>query len=113
MQIKNFLKIIAFTAITACILPLSSHAMKANRAALVNSVSPSDSINDSRTAAQIVLRVNEIQDMDKSNLSPEEKKALRRELRDMKHNADGLDKKVYLSIGAIIIIILVLILVLK
>lgn len=113
MQIKNFLKIIAFTVLTACIMPLNSHAMKANRAELANNVSPSDSINDSRTAAQIIQRVNEIQDMDKSNLSADEKKNLRRELRDMKHNADGLDKKVYLSIGAIIIIILVLILILK
>ena len=60
----------------------------------------------------IELRVNEIKAMDKSTLNRIEKKELRNELRDMRKEAKGLDSKVYLSIGAIIIIILILILIL-
>lgn len=61
---------------------------------------------------RIVNRVEEIRKMDKSNLTRAEKKALRKELREMKEQARGLDQKVYLSVGAIIIIVLLLILIL-
>lgn len=61
---------------------------------------------------RIVNRVEEIRKMDKSNLTRAEKKALRKELREMKEQARGLDQKVYLSVGAIIIIVLLLIIIL-
>ncbi|WP_219224053.1 hypothetical protein [Pedobacter antarcticus] len=61
---------------------------------------------------RITNRVEEIKSMDKSNLSRAEKKELRKELKEMKHQARALGGGVYLSVGAIIIIILVLILVL-
>ncbi len=104
MNFKKTFRIIALVAFTAFIMPSQSNAA---------AILPTDSIADSRMAAQIIQRVNEIQGMEKSNLSADEKKVLRKELRDMKQKADGLDSKVYLSIGAIIIIILILILVLR
>ncbi|WP_199140144.1 hypothetical protein [Pedobacter sp. ASV12] len=61
---------------------------------------------------KIVNRVEEIRKMDKSNLTRAEKKALRKELREMKEQARVLDRGVYLSVGAIIIIILLLIIIL-
>lgn len=61
---------------------------------------------------KIVERVNEIKNMDKSQLTRSEKKALRSELKDMKTQARGIGGGVYLSVGAIIIIILLLILIL-
>ena len=61
---------------------------------------------------EIVARVNEIKAMDKSNLTRAEKKELRSELKDMKTEARSMGGGVYLSVGAIIIIILVLILIL-
>lgn len=61
---------------------------------------------------KIVSRVEEIRKMDKSNLTRAEKKALRKELREMKEQARVLDRGVYLSVGAIIIIILLLIIIL-
>jgi len=60
----------------------------------------------------IVNRVNEIRQMDKSTLSNAERKALRKELKEMKQEARVLNNGVYLSVGAIIIIILLLILIL-
>lgn len=61
---------------------------------------------------EIKTRVDAIKAMDKSHMSKTEKKALRKELRDMKQEARGISGGVYLSVGAIIIIILLLILIL-
>ena len=63
---------------------------------------------------QIEARVTEIKNMDKSNLSKEERKELRKELVSMKKEARAVSGGgVYLSVGAIIIIILILILVIR
>ena len=61
---------------------------------------------------KLMNRVEEIRNMDKSHLSREEKRELRKELREMKAQAGTLNQGVYLSVGAIIIIILILILIL-
>ena len=61
---------------------------------------------------RITDRVEEIRDMDKSNLTKSDRKELRKELREMKKEARAMGGGVYLSVGAIIIIILLLILIL-
>lgn len=61
---------------------------------------------------RITDRVEEIRNMDKSDLSRVEKKELRKELKEMKNQARAMNGGVYLSVGAIIIIILLLILIL-
>lgn len=62
---------------------------------------------------QIQRRVEEIKTMDKSDLSRQDRKELRKELRSMKSQAQAITNGgVYLSVGAIIIIILLLILIL-
>lgn len=61
---------------------------------------------------QIKARVEEIKRMDKSNLTREERRELRHELKDMHKEAKAVGGGVYLSVGAILIIILVLILIL-
>ncbi len=61
---------------------------------------------------RIVNRVEEIRDMDKSNLTKVERKALKSELKELKSQARAISNGVYLSFGAIIIIILLLILIL-
>lgn len=69
--------------------------------------------NNDAHAQQLVARLKEIRDMDKSNLTSSERKALRKEVREMKKEVkrDG-SKGIYLSVGAIIIIVLLLILLL-
>ena len=57
-------------------------------------------------------RLEEIKEMDKSNMSRAEKKELRKEVKTIKANLKATGNGVYLSIGAIIIIILLLILLL-
>jgi hypothetical protein len=108
MKIASFLKVIVASIVIAFTLPTSTNAMNN-----INGTAPvSDSAQDAKVFSRIVLRVTEIQNMDKTNLTSTERKALKKELREMKETAGGLDQRVYLSVGAIIIIILLLILIL-
>ena len=107
MKIKNLLTIVALTFCVAVTVPAKTYAA-ATPVATVN-----DPEKDAKLLEQITKRVTEIQNMDKTNLTASEKKALRKELMGMKKQADGLNSKVYLSVGAIIIIILLLILILR
>lgn len=59
----------------------------------------------------MLKRLNEIKDMDKSDLSATERKELRKEVRAIKDSVKD-SGGVYISVGAIIIILLILILVL-
>lgn len=63
-------------------------------------------------AVQLENRLEQIKGMDKSELSSSEKKALRREVRQIKKELAAVSGGVYLSIGAILLIALLLILLL-
>jgi len=104
MTIKKFFQIAPFIFFIAFAMPFQSNA--------ADNVPVTDSTADARIVSEIVSRVTEIQNMDKTNLSASEKKVLKNELKAMKHRAEGLNSRVYLSVGAIIIIILLLILIL-
>ena len=60
----------------------------------------------------LLSRLDEIKEMDKSNLSRTEKKELRKEVKAIRTELRASNNGVYLSVGAIIIIILLLILIL-
>ncbi|WBL42818.1 hypothetical protein PBT90_19015 [Algoriphagus halophytocola] len=61
--------------------------------------------------AEIEARIDEIKAMDFSTMSKEEIKDVRMELKEMKKEAKRAGGGVYISVGAIIIILLILILV--
>jgi hypothetical protein len=58
----------------------------------------------------LLSRLDEIKMMDKSSMKSSEKKALRKEVRAIKSELASTGNGVYLSVGAIIIVILLLIL---
>lgn len=60
--------------------------------------------------SEIELRVEEIKALDFSEMSKEERKEVKNELKEMKVEAKQMGGGVYLSVGAIIIILLLLIL---
>jgi len=63
---------------------------------------------------QMKDRVNQIQHMDMSQMSSEQRRELRDELKGMKKEARQLDGAgIYISVGGLIIIILLLILILR
>ncbi|UEG51217.1 hypothetical protein LK994_06990 [Ferruginibacter lapsinanis] len=107
MKITNFFKAMAVSFIIALAIPVTSNAMHNSNV----STPLSDSAADVKLAAHIIQRVTEIQNMDKTNLTTAERKSLKKELKEMQAQASS-NQGVYLSIGAIVIILLILILIL-
>ncbi|MDQ6761133.1 MAG: hypothetical protein M3015_00725 [Bacteroidota bacterium] len=63
-------------------------------------------------AQQVVNRLIEIRDMDKTNLTASEKRELRKEVKQLKKEAPKKKSGLYISLGALVIIALLLILLL-
>jgi len=80
--------------------------------AITGPVTPTEMPATPTESENLLRRIAEIKAMDKSTLSASEKKQLRKELRDMKRQERAVTRGVYLSLGAIIIIVLLLILIL-
>jgi hypothetical protein len=110
MNLKKFLQVTFIVCSLAMLSAPNVHASvpSANTSNLItNEEEPSE------RAKALIIRLFEIKNMDKSTLTNSDKQALRKELRGMKKEmkaSTGLDSKVYISIGAIIIIILLIIL---
>ncbi|HEY5371361.1 MAG TPA: hypothetical protein VIJ75_20455 [Hanamia sp.] len=104
------MKKITLVLMTACLsltfIPMTSFAGNANNPGIVNTTA-----SGSANSNALVVRINEIKNMDRSNMSSSEKKALRKELHTMKRESRS-NGGIYLSVGAIIIIVLLLILLL-
>lgn len=67
-------------------------------------------VNADAAKAQVLLnRVEEIRLMNKTNLSPAEKKEMRKELRSIREQLKDLSGGVYISAGALIVILILLI----
>ena len=60
----------------------------------------------------LLARIDEIKDLDKSKLTSSQRKDLRKELRQIKHTLTLDGGGIYLSVGALILVILLLILLL-
>ena len=63
-------------------------------------------------AVALMDRLEEIESLDKSDLNSAEKRELRKEVRDIKKELKELSGGVYISVGAAILIVLLLILIL-
>jgi hypothetical protein len=101
MKIHHFTKflmvVIILTAASPAVAGSNHEPVTANRKA---------------EAMQLKNRLKEIRALDKSQLSTIEKKALRREVRSIKKELAAVSGGVYLSVGAILLIALLLILLL-
>ena len=84
------------------------------KADIVKDRTPSDprSVADVSRAENLVNRLEEIEILDKSDMTRSEKKQLRAEVKSIKKELKELGGGIYLSVGAVIIIILLLILLL-
>ncbi|WP_395066883.1 hypothetical protein [Flavobacterium sp.] len=96
------------------ILTLSLTVIPTN--AFAKTIEPTTvSANPKEIPAEVKIMLNrleEIKAMDKSDLSSSEKKVLRKEVKAIKSSLKATGNGVYLSVGAIIIIVLLLILIL-
>lgn len=107
MTIKKFSRMMPIVLLLAIALPASS-------AIVVPGSSPSNSpvTTENPRVEQLVQRLEEIKGMNKSELTGSEKKDLRKEVKGIKKEMKAISGGVYLSVGAIIIVILLLILLL-
>ena len=64
---------------------------------------------ESAEAKALELRLNEIKAMDRSVMKPSEKKALRKEVKSINHRLREVSGGVYLSVAAIVLIVILLI----
>jgi hypothetical protein len=102
-------KIIAFIMIAGLAFTFMPNQLKA---ASANSTSASTTITESKSASALLVRLDEIKTMDKSNLCGAEKKSLRKEVRTIRQQLSTIGGGIYISAGALIIIIILLIILL-
>ena len=104
---KKGLRIISIAFLIAIALPASS-TLIAPSSLQTNSASNTENPR----AEQLLQRLEEIRNIDRSEMTRLEKKSLRKEVKAIKKEGKEISGGVYLSVGAIIIIILLLILLL-
>jgi hypothetical protein len=80
--------------------------------AAVAEAAPTPTETPEAKIARLSQRIEEIKAMDKSQLSRTERRALKKEVREIRDEVKALSGGVYISIGAILVIILLLILLL-
>lgn len=96
------------------LLALSLGAVVPAFSADITSPIAANSSNNDAHAIQLLNRLEEIRNMDKSNLTTSEKRALRKEVKEMKKEVrrDRNGGAIYISLGLLILIVLVVILLL-
>ena len=111
MKLKSFLPaLICMISFFATIVP--AQAAMSNKEIQAAVAGMSESQKQAR-AEQIKLRVEEIKHMDKSQLTSEERKELRAEMKMMRKEAKAIGGGgIYISLAGVLIIILILILIL-
>jgi len=86
-------------------LPLQSKAATTEEPSSLPAPKPAESAE----AKTLIVRLDEIKATDKSKLTSEEKKDLRKEVKSIKHNLKAIGNGVYLSGAALILIVVLLI----
>ena len=99
-------------AFAALVLSTTPAISKDLPKAAIEATAPKDDEAAAARAQVLINRLEEIKAMDKSNMTRSEKKALRKEVKEIRSELRTTGNGIYLSVGAIIIIILLLILLL-
>lgn len=107
MTIPKIIRTTSLFVLMAIALPATAAAIVPETATVKDPVK-----TENVRVQQLTQRLEEIRNMDKSELSRMERKNLRKEVREMKKEMKALSGGIYLSVGAIIIVILLLILLL-
>lgn len=105
MKTHHALKLLLLVAIVSITTPSFSNSVTPIEGKLAENI-------ENPEAQRLINRLEEIKAMDRDKLSKSERKALKREVRDIEKRLATVSGGVYLSIGAIILIILLLILLL-
>lgn len=98
--------------LVALILVLGAFPTKTDAKLFKKDAVKNESTIESAKLNAMFARLNAIKEMDKSAMSSSERKALRMEVRGMRSEIRANNNGVYLSIGAILIVVLLLIILL-
>lgn len=96
------------TCLSLTLIPLQLNATTKSEPTTVPAPKPAESAE----VKALELRLNEINAMDKSKLKSTEKKALRKEVKTINHRMHDISGGVYISVGAVILIVILLIILL-
>jgi hypothetical protein len=107
MKKNQVLRITAFALLMAVSIPALSNSATTDPVTAATSPKTEDV-----RAHQLIQRLKEIKTMDKSALSKEDKKELRKEVKSIRKEMREHHHYLYISVGAAIIIILLLVLIL-
>jgi len=93
------------TCLSLTLLPLQLNAANRTEPSTLPAPKPSEAAE----AKTLDLRLNEINSMDKTNMKSAEKKSLRKEVKSINHKLRDISGGVYLSAGAIVLVVILLI----
>jgi hypothetical protein len=96
---------LVMTCLSLTLLPLQLNAATRTEPSTLPAPKPSESAE----VKTLELRLNEINSMDKTNMKSAEKKSLRKEVKSINHKMHEIGGGVYLSAGAIILIVILLV----
>jgi hypothetical protein len=99
---------LVMTCLSFTLIPLQLNAEKRSDPSSLPAPKPAESAE----AKSLELRLNEIKAMDKSNMKSAEKKDMRKEVKAINHRLHSIGGGVYLSVGAVILIVVLLIILL-
>ncbi len=105
---KKSILILMTAGLLLTFVPLQSMRAEMHETTTLVAVKPAESDE----ATTLLLRLDELNAMDKTNLKSAQKKEMRKEVRSIKHQLNELGGGIYLSAGAAIIILLLLIILL-
>jgi len=105
---KKIIFVLMATCLSMTFLPLQSNAASTVEPSSVPAPKPTESSE----AKTLELRLNEINAMDKSKMKSAEKKSLRKEVKSINHKLREVGGGVYVSAGALILIVILLIILL-
>jgi len=93
------------TCLSLTLLPLQLNASTTSEPTSLAAPKPVEAAE----VKTLELRLNEINSMDKSNMKSAEKKSLRKEVKSINHRLHEISGGVYISVGAIILIVILLV----
>jgi hypothetical protein len=105
---KKFAICLMVTCLSLTLIPLQLNAATKTEPSSLAAPKPVESAE----VKTLELRLNEINSMDKSNMKSAEKKSLRKEVKSINHRLHTVGGGVYLSVGAVILIVVLLLILL-
>ena len=102
---KKIVFCILATMLSLTFIPIQANAMVPDEPSALVDPKPAEAAE----VKVLELRINEINNMDKSKMTAAEKKTLRKEVKSINHKLRDLGGGVYISVGALILILILLI----